>query len=123
LLQAVDTLLPSRKKDAVALAQKYSETYGGNSQIGDALRRRHKDLAQEIQVETDTRRSQLKFFLISVSLLGAVFFLVSLLQKASKEVPRSGSRTGMTVPGPSRPILTLVQDGQVRAQLELVWSS
>jgi hypothetical protein len=74
LLGEVDALLPSRKEDAAALADKHSRAYEGSPVISQALRSRHSVLLAELKWERfDRRRNRI---LLGIFVMTAILWLL-----------------------------------------------
>jgi len=75
LLAEVDALLPSKKKEAAALAEKHSQAYAGSVLIGEALSHRHSVLVKELMAEKKLRASEVLVFVVLAAFV-AVFVVL-----------------------------------------------
>jgi formylglycine-generating enzyme required for sulfatase activity len=82
----VNALLPARKKDAAALAEKYSQAYAGSVLIGEALSHRHSVLVEELETEKKIRAFRINqvVALVVLSAFIAVPVVLSQNEKAER---------------------------------------
>ncbi len=94
LLAEVKALLPSKKKDAAALAEKHSQAYAGSVLIGEALSRRHSMLVGELKAEKETRRKRINA-LIALVVLTVLIGVPVGLDKISEAKRREEERVAV----------------------------
>jgi formylglycine-generating enzyme required for sulfatase activity len=105
LLAEVNALLPARKKDAAALAEKHSQAYAESVLIGEALSHRHTVLAKELIAEKNLRANRIGGLVAFVALSAFIAVPVALKQNAKAKLTaelgagRVGAITSLPLPG------------------------